>query len=115
MATHQSAAHPVERWLPGLVIVLAAACLVAASLTFQRPDRTLCRGRLGAGFPLPAICDASGESPLSSVGRIDRADLDSVNLLGTLIDLLFYALLLSGAWGLWRGKAYRPRPFTRLR
>jgi hypothetical protein len=81
--------------------MLVPACLVAASGTFQRPDTALCRGRLGAGLPLPFVCDASGESPLSSVGRIDWADTDSVNLLGAPIDMLFYALLLSGLWGLW--------------
>jgi hypothetical protein len=51
-------------------------------------------GRLRAGFPVAFICGASGESPLSRVAKIDRADLDSINLPGSFMDILFYVILL---------------------
>lgn len=73
---------------------MVALFVTIATVFYQRADSTLCRGLLGAGFPLPMVCDASGESPLSSVGRIDWADHDSINPIGSLLDLLFYALIL---------------------
>ena len=85
-----------------ILIVVLSLGLTAASVSYQRLDRTLCRGLLGAGFPLPVVCDASGESPPSSWGRIDWADADSINLLGTVSDILLYGMLLWGAARLWK-------------
>ena len=81
-----------------LASLFLAMGLTLATVRMQRPDATLCQGLLGAGFPASFVCDASGESPLSSVGQIDWADLDSVNFAGAFIDILFFALMLSGGW-----------------
>jgi hypothetical protein len=97
-------------WIASLMLALA---LTVGTLFVQRTGSPLCQGLLGAGFPLPFICDASGESPLSSVGRIDWADLDSINLIGSTLDILFYTLAL---WviGFIVGRIFqlgrRPRP-----
>ena len=80
----------------GFVGILLAACLALLSAVYQHRNRLLCQGLLGAGFPAPVVCDASGESPLSSVGRIDRADLDNINMVGSTVDVLFY---LAAVWG----------------
>ena len=88
----------LQGYIFGVVIVLLAAALTVITLSYQRHDSARCQGLLGAGFPASFICDASGESPLSSVGKIDWADLDSINPLGSLLDLLFYASLLWGGW-----------------
>ena len=80
-----------------IVIMLLAICLTVATVHFQHSSRLLCDGRLSAGFPVAFVCDASGESPLSSVGKIDGADVDSINLLGSFVDILFYVSLLSVA------------------
>ncbi len=82
-------------WIFDLTIMLLAICLTAATVRFQHSSGLFCNGRLSAGFPAPFICDASGESPLSSVGKIDAADVDSINLLGSFVDVLFYLCLLS--------------------
>src|SRR6266540_4642979 len=82
----------------GIISILLAVGVMVMSMNYKRPDDTLCRGPLGAGFPVPFICDASGESPLSSVGKIDWTDLDSVNPLGSFIDILFYTLALWVTW-----------------
>ncbi len=84
-------------WILYLVIMLLAICLTVATVRFQHSSGLFCNGRLSAGFPAPFICDASGESPLSSVGKIDAADVDSINLLGSFVDILFYVSLLSVA------------------
>ena len=99
MNTPQTRLSP---WLSALLVVVIALGLTLATVYIQHPDSTLCRGLLGAGFPLPFICDASGESPTSSWGRIDWADLDSINFLGSLIDVLFYSLILRGGVLLWQ-------------
>jgi hypothetical protein len=80
-----------------IVIMLLAICLTVGTVTFHHSSRLFCDGRLSAGFPVAFICDASGESPLSSVGKIDGADVDSINLLGSFVDVLFYLSLLSVA------------------
>ena len=90
------------------VVILLATGLTFSSFLYQRADDPLC-GRLGAGFPAAFVCDASGESPLSSVGHIDWADRDSPNLLGSAIDLLFYALILWGSLLLWQYLSQRRR------
>jgi hypothetical protein len=80
--------------ISGAVIMLLAVCLTAGTVNYQRPSGLLCDGRLSAGFPLAFVCDALGESPLSSVGKIDWADADSINLPGSLADIVFYTVLL---------------------
>ncbi len=82
-------------WISDLMIMLLAICLTVATVHFQHSSGLFCNGRLSAGFPAPFICDASGESPLSSVGKIDAADVDSINLVGSFADVLFYVSLLS--------------------
>ncbi len=84
-------------WIFDLIIMLLAICLTVATVHFQHASGLFCNGRLSAGFPAPFICDASGESPLSSVGKIDAADVDSINLLGSFADVLFYVSVLSVA------------------
>jgi hypothetical protein len=74
--------------------ILLALALTVGTVTVQHTGSPLCQGLLGAGFPLPFVCDASGESPLSSVGKIDWADLDNINLIGSLLDILFYTFAL---------------------
>jgi hypothetical protein len=82
------------RWVVVMVTLLLATGLTFSTLSYQRSSDPLCGGRLSAGFPLAFLCDATGESPLSSVGRIDQADWDSINLPGSFVDILFYALVL---------------------
>lgn len=84
-------------WVFDIVTMLLAICLTVATVHFQHSSGLFCNGRLSAGLPAPFICDASGESPLSSVGKIDAADVDSINLLGSFVDVLFYLSLLSAA------------------
>jgi hypothetical protein len=86
-----------------------ALAMTLGSLAYQRPSAAFCGGRLSAGFPAPLVCDASGESPLSSVGRIDRADANSVNLVGALLDLLLYAVAAGALAGAASGLRKRLR------
>jgi hypothetical protein len=74
--------------------MVLAIFLTVGTINYQHPSHLLCNGRLSAGFPVAFICDASGESPLSSVGKIDWADINSINPLGSLVDILFYMVLL---------------------
>jgi hypothetical protein len=80
-----------------MLSVLLAIGLTIATVNYQHTSQLLCDGRLSAGFPLAFICDASGESPLSSVGKIDWADLDSINRMGSFIDILLYLTLIETA------------------
>jgi hypothetical protein len=77
-----------------LVNILLAVCLTIGTVTYQRPSDPLCRGQLSAGFPVAFICDAQGESPLSSVRKINWADIDSLNPIGGFVDAMFYTALL---------------------
>jgi hypothetical protein len=43
------------------------------------------------------------------VGRIDRADIDSINFTGSVMDLLFYALILWAGLLLWERLSERRR------
>jgi hypothetical protein len=101
MATDELTLNRAQVLVLSAIVILLAAALTAGSVYYQRPNDPLC-GRLGAGFPSAFICDVSGESPLSSVGRIDKADISGLNLIGSVIDLLFYALLLWGGLLLWK-------------
>ena len=87
---------PPAYWGCILIVVglLLAICATVATVKYQRPADPFCDQRLSAGFPAAFICDASGESPTSSWGIIDWADLDSINYLGFVIDCLFYFFLL---------------------
>jgi hypothetical protein len=78
-----------------LVNIMLAVCLTIGTVNYQRPSDPLCGRRLSAGFPMAFICDATGESPLSSVGKINWADVDSLNPIGAFVDTLFYTALLS--------------------
>ena len=77
-----------------MLIMSLAICLMVATVNYQHTSGLLCDGRLSAGFPLAFICDASGESPLSSIGTIGWADLDNLSLLGSFLDILFYLTLV---------------------
>ena len=78
----------------GVVIMLLAVCLTAGTVDYKRPSDLLCDGRLSASFPLAFGCDTSGESPFSSVGKIDWADAYNINRPGSLADSVFYNVLL---------------------
>ncbi len=96
--------------IPAMLSFLIAIGLTIGSIVYQRPSDPICRGLLSAGFPVAVVCDASGESPLSSVGKIDWADLDSINYLGSFVDLLSYTSLLWVAWLIvFRALPGRPR------
>jgi TRAP-type C4-dicarboxylate transport system permease large subunit len=101
MAAGSRIANLLKASILGGIVILLALALTIASVYYQRRNDPLCR-RLGAGFPLAFVCDASGESPLSSVGTIDWADRTSINIIGSLVDLLFYSLLLWGGLLLWQ-------------
>jgi hypothetical protein len=77
-----------------MMIMLLAICLMVATVNYQHDSGLLCNGRLSAGFPFAFICDASGESPLSSVGTIGWADLDNLSFIGSFLDILFYLTLV---------------------
>ena len=94
---HRFFAGGYRTYILDIMIMLLAVCLTAGTVTLQHSSRLLCNGRLSAGFPAAFICDASGESPLSSVGKIDGADVDSISLPGSFVDVLFYVSLLSVA------------------
>ena len=99
----------------GVMSIALAICLTVATVNYQPPSDTFCRGRLSAGFPAAFICDASGESPLSSVGKIDWADLDSVSFPGSFLDILFYMALLWIAWLAIRGFSHAVRNRSKAR
>ena len=89
-------------WLFDLAYMSLAAGLMVRSVTYQRVSDPLCGGRLGAGLPAAFVCDASGESPLSSVGKIDWADTDNISLLGSFLDVVAYIGLMWAVWSLAR-------------
>lgn len=74
-----------------------AVILVLSTKNYQRSPAPGCYGHLGAGFPMAFICDDPGGSPLSSAGKIDRADV--VNPFGFMVDFLFYAVFVLIAFG----------------
>ncbi|HVP20761.1 MAG TPA: hypothetical protein VMS73_02755 [Anaerolineaceae bacterium] len=91
-----------------MLTILLAASLTIGTVNYQRLSDPLCRGQLGAGFPAAFICDAQGESPLGSVGKIDWADIDSLNPIGSFVDVLFYTALL------WITSIMVPRIFKQI-
>ena len=90
-----------------LIILLLGFFLTIVSVSHQRNPEPACQGGgLGAGFPLPFICDDSGGSPISSWGRIDLADISGLNPRVFLLDILLYnalvSLVLSAGMGFFR-------------
>ena len=81
----------------GTLVVLLALCCTALSVRYQRVDAPPCQS-LGAGFPVPFVCDSSGGSPIRSWGKIDGADIEGIVLLPFLTNVLFYALGVLTAW-----------------
>src|SRR5689334_11106495 len=80
-----------------LVSIVLAICLLALSTNYKYPEHPLCRGGLGAGFPMLFICDAGlGGSPISSWGKITLVDIPNGGIRpgGFLLDFLFYLLLV---------------------
>ena len=80
-----------------LVSVFLALCLLWLSASYSYPKHPLCRGGLGAGFPLLFICDAGlGGSPISSWGKITFVDIPNGGIRpgGFLLDFLFYFVLV---------------------
>lgn len=102
--------HGYRGCIFSVVTMALAVCLTVGTVNYQHPSGLFCEGRLSAGFPVAFICDASGESPLSSVGKIEWADIDSINLLGSLVDILFYRVLLWIAWLVVRRFSHRVGP-----
>jgi hypothetical protein len=86
--------------VPGLgIFVLAFVLMVSTMKVLRHNDRFSCFGQLGAGFPVSFLCDYSGGgSPISSMGKIDTADFPYFSPVGTLLDLLFYAMPLGILW-----------------
>jgi hypothetical protein len=84
----------------GLWILLLAVALMFSSMRVLRHgDDFSCFGQLGAGFPVSFLCNYSGGgSPLSSANRINSADFPYFSPVGTLVDVLFYAMQLGMIW-----------------
>ena len=79
-----------------LANLLLAICMTIGSVFYQRNPEPACHGAgLGAGFPLPFVCDDSGGSPISSWGKIDQADIAHVNPRVFLLDFLLYNALVT--------------------
>lgn len=84
-----------------LGIIVFVLFAMALSLNYLYPEHPLCRGALGAGFPVLFVCDAGlGGSPISSWGKITFIDIPLGGLRpgGFLLDFLFYLIL---AWFIW--------------
>jgi hypothetical protein len=105
MQAHPFLGHGRRGCFINLVSFSLAICAVALSAMYPRPEHPLCRGGLGAGFPVLFICDAGlGGSPISSWGKIDINDIPNGGLRpgGFLLDFLFYSAL---TWIVWVGVA----------
>ena len=105
--TKRGARFPRRGFFPLLIILLLGFFLTIVSISFQRNPEPACHGAgLGAGFPLPFICDDTGGSPISSWGRIDLSDIYRLNMRVFLLDFLLYnsliSLVVSTAMGLYR-------------
>ena len=99
--------HP-RGFILAVLSVLLAIALMVGTVGYQRRPAPLCFGQLGAGFPLPFLCDDAGGSPLSSAGKIDSADLSNISL-GVFLDIPFYSVLLwvAGYGVLWVARRLR--------
>ena len=71
------------------LVLFATICLMIMTVSYTYPDSSVCRGRLGAGLPLPFLCDYSvGGSPLSSWGKIDINDFPYISPYGFCLNIL---------------------------
>jgi hypothetical protein len=88
-----------------LAIIAFVIFAMALSANYLYLEHPLCRGALGAGFPVLFICDAStGGSPMSSWEKITFIDIPLGGLRpgGFLLDFLFYLVL---TWTIWLAAA----------
>ena len=91
-----------------LLNLLLGLCMTIGSVLYQRNPEPGCHtGGLGAGFPLPFVCDDTGGSPITSWGRIDLSDIGNVNSRVFLLDLLLYNALVSLIWTAVLGILYK--------
>lgn len=93
--------HGFRGCLISLVGLFLAVGLLALSVNYQYPEHPMCRGGLGAGFPVLFICDAGlGGSPISSWGKITLVDVPNGGIRpgGFLLDFLFYLALIWIVW-----------------
>ena len=92
-------------WSFVILTVVLGMVLTMRSLQVQRAHDPGCRGVAGAGFPLTFVCDTLGESPTSSWGKIDEADVWFPTPF-FFLDALFYILLLWIPWFTVRSSAH---------
>ena len=100
---HPFLLHGLRGCFINVVNIFLALCAVTLSASYRYPEHPLCRGGLGAGFPVLFICDAGlGGSPISSWGRIDLNDLPNGGIRpgGFLLDFLFYTALIWVVWAI---------------
>jgi len=93
--------HGFRGCLISLVGLSLAVGLLALSVNYQYPEHPMCRGGLGAGFPVLFVCDAGlGGSPISSWGKITFVDIPNGGIRpgGFLLDFLFYLALIWIVW-----------------
>lgn len=84
-----------------MISILFVICAMVLSMKYIYPEHPLCRGGLGAGFPVLFICDAGlGGSPISSWKKITLIDIPNGGIRpgGFLIDFLFYTALAGMVW-----------------
>jgi uncharacterized membrane protein len=97
MKENQIFQHGLRGCFISFVIIFAAIVAMAVSTNYQYPEHPSCGGMLGAGFPVPFICDDwGGGSPTNSWGKITFVDIPNggIRPRGFLIDFLFYAVLI---------------------
>jgi hypothetical protein len=90
----------VRYYIIGLTSMLLALCAIVISVENQFPESPVCKGMLGAGFPVIFICDNwGGGSPTNSWGKITPIDVinGGITLGGFLVDFLFYTVLFYSA------------------
>lgn len=85
-------------WRLVFLSILLAFVFTLVSLLYHKEVDPLCGNNISAGFPVSFLCDDTGGSPISSWGRIDLADIISLNLRAFLIDFFLYGALVSLAW-----------------
>jgi hypothetical protein len=100
MKNKQNVIRGVRYYIIGLVSMLLAVCAMVISVKNLFPENPVCKGMLGAGFPVLFICDNwGGGSPTNSWGKITPIDVinGGITLGGFLVDFLFYTVLFYGA------------------
>jgi len=101
MKEHSLFPHALRGCLVNLVNIVLVLGAMVLSVNYRYPEHPLCRGGLGAGFPVLLICDAGvGGSPISSWGKITFVDIPNGGIRpgGFLLDFLFYSACV---WILW--------------